>query len=359
MPRNWTRYLANVRTDVGRALVEQGNRIDEARRELTPEKYLRVLHNAGIAARDARRLAAIGRRLSPILELKSDLRLPIRIRTLVALSELSTDTLTRAAQNGGIHATMTESDARLLRGPISVSPSSVVRPTDNWSFSTLRWPRIDGWDGHGYMPGDLYVNCLWYYARDGDTVVDPMAGSGMLLRVWEDRAAWVDGESLNLDMVLSDIVPRGPYSEQILPCDLLREFPTEHADYIVVDPPYCGLSNGQYSELPNDLANMDATSWTNSMERIAERFRTVQVPGGRCTVIVPNNRTLTTGERLLFPNIVRRIFCGAGYELYDVTYASRRTQQTQSRQMGVLNNRARRERVPLADISEVLTFVVP
>ena len=85
----------------------------------------------------------------------------------------------------------------------------------------------------------------------------------------------------------------------------------------------------------------------------------VQIQGGRCTVIVPNNRIITTGERLLFPQVVRRIFCQAGYELYDVTYASRRTQQKQGRQMGVLNNRARRDRVPLSDISEVLTFITP
>lgn len=164
------------------------------------------------------------------------------------------------------------------------------------------------------------------------------------------------GTSISL---LSDLISRGPYDGQILPCDLLEEFPTERADYIIIDPPYCGLVNGQYSELPNDLANMDAIRWTEAMEGIAHRFRSVQIQGGRCTVIVPNNRIITTGERLLFPQVVRRIFCQAGYELYDVTYASRRTQQKQGRQMGVLNNRARRDRVPLSDISEVLTFITP
>ena len=359
MPRDWTRYLANTRTDAGRALVEQGNRIDEARRTLSADVYQRLLAAAGITARDARLLATVGRRLRHLLDLKPELRLPIRIRTLAALSELSTETLRRATDDGRVHVAMTEADVRSLRGPTTASPKSIIRPTDNWSFSTLRWPRIDGWDGHGYIPGDLYANCLWYYAHNGDTVVDPMAGSGMLLRVWEDRATWFDGKHWNLDIVLSDLISRGPYDGQILPCDLLEEFPTERADYIIIDPPYCGLVNGQYSELPNDLANMDAIRWTEAMEGIAHRFRSVQIQGGRCTVIVPNNRIITTGERLLFPQVVRRIFCQAGYELYDVTYASRRTQQKQGRQMGVLNNRARRDRVPLSDISEVLTFITP
>ena len=359
MPRDWTRYLANARTDAGRALVEQGNRIDEARQALTADSYQKILAAAGITPRDGRLLATIGKRLRHLLDLKSGLRLPIRIRTLTALSELSRDTLIRAADEGLVHAAMTEADARSLRGSTASITSRIIRPTDNWNFSTLRWPRIDGWDGVGYVPGDLYANCLWYYAHDGDKVVDPMAGSGMLLRVWEDRAAWMDSEDFRLEIVLSDLTPRGPYSDRILPCDLLENSPTHRADYVIIDPPYCGLVKRQYSDLPNDLANMDTTSWTDAMENIAARLRSIQVQGGRCTVIVPNNRVLTTGERVLFPEVIRRIFCRKDYKLFDVAYASRRTQQKQGRRMGVLNNRARRARVPLADISEVLTFIVP
>ena len=357
MPRDWTRYLANSRTDAGRALVEQGHRIEEARRTLSDDKYLSVLAATGVTARDARQLAMIGKRLWPLLDLKPELRLPIRIRTLAALSELSSETLALSADTGQVHAAMTEADVRSLRGRTQSSLSSIIRPTDNWSFATLQWPRIDGWDGYGYLPGDLYANCLWYYAHDGDMVVDPMAGSGMLLRVWQDRDVWMKNESRTFEIFLSDIFPRGPYGEEIVPCDLLEDFPTDTADYIIMDPPYCGLVNGQYSALSNDLANMDAPRWINAMECVANRFRGVQHQGGRCTVIVPNNRTITTGKRVLFPEIVRRLFCRSGYELYDVVYASRRTQQTQGRRMGVLNNHARRSQVPLADVAEVLTFI--
>ena len=138
---------------------------------------------------------------------------------------------------------------------------------------------------------------------------------------------------------------------------MLDGVPTDKADYIIIDPPYCGLVNSQYSDLPNDLANMDQQGWTKAMGVIANRLRDNQPQGGRCTVIIPNNRTITTGERTLFPEIVRRLFQQAGYHLYDVVYSSRRTQQRQSRQMGILNNRARRARVPMADMSEVLTFI--
>ena len=291
------------------------------------------------------------------MEANASVKLPFRIRTLANLSDLSMEALLNAAETGGLHPAMSEAEVRALRGPASHQISPVIRPTDNWNFSTLRWPRIDGWEGHGYIPGDLYANCIWYYAHEGDTVMDPMAGSGMLLKVWEERADWAEDESRTIEIHMSDLVPRGPYADRIRHCDLIDEVPVDSADYIIIDPPYCGLTPSQYSDLPNDLANMDPKGWTEAMRTIAGRIRATQPDGGRCTVIVPNSRTINTGERILFPEIVRRLFQEGGYQLYDVVYASRRTQQRQGRQMGVLNNRARRERVPMSDISEVLTFI--
>ena len=357
MPRDWQRYLSNAHTDAGRAIVEQGNRINEARQTLPEKRYLDVLSQVGITPRDARMLAAIGSRLYTLLESQPRIRFPYRIRTLSVLADVSVAALTKAADDGLLHPAMTEADARALRGTARGSVPNVIRPTDNWNFSTLRWPRIDGWEGHGYIPGDLYANCLWYYARDGDTVVDPMAGSGMMLKVWEDRDQWRANDAIEIQIALSDLIPRGPYANLIKELDLLASGPTEHADYIIIDPPYCGLVNGQYSDLPSDLANMEPECWIKAMTTIAKRFSDGQPDDGRCTVIVPNSRSIATGERFLFPEVVRRIFQEAGYRLYDVTYASRRTQQRQGRQMGVLNNRARRERVPMADIAEVLTFI--
>lgn len=357
MSRDWRSYLSNGRTDAGRAIIEQGNRIHEARQTLPEKKFLTLIASVGISPRDARLLTRIGHRLHPLLAVDSTLRFPYRIRTLSALSDLSTDVLNKAAGTGKIHPSTTESEIRSMRGTSRTSIPSVIRPTDNWSFSTLRWPRIDGWEGHGYIPGDLYANCLWYYAREGDVVIDPMAGSGMIHKVWEERSEWSEGETRNIRIEMADLVPRGPYADHIQECDLMESVPIDRADYIIVDPPYCGLSDGQYSDLPNDLANMNPSGWVKSMEMIAERFKNVQPDDGRCTVIVPNNRAIATGERTLFPEIIRRTFQQAGYRLYDVTYASRRTQQRQGRHMGILNNRARRERVPMADVSEVLTFI--
>ena len=357
MARDWTAYLTSTPTDAGRALVLQGVRLDQARRQLSETQYARTLARANIRPREAATLANIGRRLHRLLEEHPNIRLPYRLRTLVTLADLSAQQISAAAGDGLIRPAMTEPEAKALRPPSSNPLPSVIRPTDNWNFSRLRWPRIDGYDGYGYIPGDVYANCLWYYARDDDSVLDPMAGSGMILHVWQDRDTWLDDRLPDLTVTGSDLNPRGPYREHIRQQNLLESIPEESYDYIIIDPPYPGLASGQYSDSPNDLANMNPHEWAQAMSSIARGFYEQQEPNSRCTVIIPNNRDIATGQRILFPDAVRSIFRDAGYRLYDTTYASRRTQQKQGRRMAILNNQARRARVPMTDISEVLTFI--
>ena len=357
MPRNWANYLTSAPTNAGRALIVQGSRLDEARRKLTETQYTRVLDGANIAPREAAVLSNIGRRLSHLLKDYPNVRIPYRLRTLLCLADLSPQQVSTAASDGRIHAAMTEAEAKSLRPSSSDPVSSVIRPTDNWNFGTLRWPRIDGFEGHGYIPGDLYANCLWYYAREDDAILDPMAGSGMVLRIWGERDEWLDGTLLDVTVVGSDLAPRGPYEKEIRQHDLLAGPPKEPYDYIIMDPPYPGIADGQYGNSPNDLANMDPRAWERAVNAIAVGFYDSQPDNGRCTVIIPNNRNMVTGERTLFPDIVRTIFRHAGYVLYDTAYASRRTQQKQGRRMAILNNQTRRYRVPMTEISEVLTFL--
>ena len=357
MARDWAAYLTSSPTDAGRALVLQGIRLDEARRQLSETQYVRILARANIRPREAATLANVGRRLHHLLEEHPNIRLPYRLRTLVTLADLSAQQVSDAAKDGRIHSAMTEPEAKALR-PTSSNPlPSVIRPTDSWNFSRMRWPRIDGFDNYGYIPGDVYANCIWYYARDGDSVLDPMAGSGMMLHVWRERHTWLEDRLPNLKVTGSDLNPQGPYAKGIRKQDLLEDLPQEAYDYIIMDPPYPGLVSGQYSNLPNDLANMKLHDWAQSIESIAQRFYNQQPSNGRCTVIIPNNRNIVTGQRNLFPDVVRNIFRDAGYQLYDTTYASRRTQQKQGRRMAILNNQARRARVPMTEISEVLTFL--
>lgn len=267
------------------------------------------------------------------------------------------------AQQGIDRASQALSVSRIVRQIKQAEPSSesefssLIKPTDNWNFSPVHYDRIDGEEGHGYIPGEIYANCLWYYTQPGNTVVAPMAGGGQILRVYEDRRSWARPEPWDLSLHLFDLNPRGKYADQIRQNDLTTGLPIKRADYIVMDVPYFGMVDGQYSNKPEDLANMDEADWTRAMRQIATVCGSVQAAQGLCTVITPNYRDVKTGTRILATRIVQSAFQENDYELFDLAYASRRIQQSQAPGMGVLNNTAKRNRTMLTDISEVMTFI--
>lgn len=237
--------------------------------------------------------------------------------------------------------------------------SSVIKTSDNWNFSSLRYPRIDA-EGNdwGYIPGDLYANCLWYYAHHKDIVVAPMAGMGQIQRVYDDRDNWLGDRKLQLNLHLFDLTPRGPYKNQIQANDLTQKIPLKCANYIVLDIPYFGMSEQQYSTDSRDVANLcNYNEWLSALGKIACNCAAIQTEGDRCTVITPNYRNVKTREIILVTDDIRRLWLNAGYRLYDKVYSSRRIQQTQSFKMANLNNLARKSQIALTDISEVLTFM--
>ena len=231
--------------------------------------------------------------------------------------------------------------------------SSTIKPSDNWNFSPVEYKREDAKDGHGYIPGDIYANCFWYYVRQGDVVVDPMAAAGIAKVVYDDRARWMGEHAFDFELHLFDLSPQSP---DVIQHDLLTRFPLEEADYIFIDPPYYGMAHGQYSDEPNDLANMTLEEWTAAMQTIAEHCAAVQHPSTLCTVVSPNFRDIKTHQIVLLTEIIRQVWEDAGYELYDKAYASRRIQQKQSTRMAAVNNAAKANKTMLTDIAEVLTF---
>jgi ParB family chromosome partitioning protein len=246
--------------------------------------------------------------------------------------------------------------AAVVRDRLGEEQSWLIKPSDNWNFSPVFYGRIDGEEGHGYVPGEVYANCLFYYTKPGDVVVDPMAGGGQIFRVYEDRARWMRPEPWDLDIYGFDLTPRGQYAHRITAHNLRQRFPMDHADYIVMDVPYFGMVDQAYSDSPDDLANMPIDQWETSITAIAIACATAQKPGYLCTVISPNFRDTSTGQIILAPRLIQQAFVQTGYVLHDIAYQSRRIQQQQTPNMAHMNNFARAQRIMLTDMSEILTF---
>ena len=231
--------------------------------------------------------------------------------------------------------------------------SSIIKPSDNWNFSQVYYPRIDGHEKHGYIPGDLYANCFWYFVKPGDVVVDPMAGSGMAHYVYERRDEWMGDHKYDFDLAMFDLTPQ---NSNIVQHDLRLSFPVKKADYIFLDLPYFGMSQKVYSEKSEDLANMGEGKYMNALSSIAGSCSSAQKRGKLCTVVSPNFTDLKNRKVSNISQCIKDAWYRAGYVLHVETYSSRRIQQEQSIGMAKLNNLAKQQKLPLTDISIVMTF---
>ena len=81
----------------------------------------------------------------------------------------------------------------------------IIKPSDWWAFGHPKW-RSDS-DFPGSIPGEIYANALYYFAPATGVAVDPMAGSGMLQRVYDDRAKWQKDIQFELQVHLFHLNP--------------------------------------------------------------------------------------------------------------------------------------------------------
>ncbi|PSB00332.1 hypothetical protein [Merismopedia glauca] len=236
--------------------------------------------------------------------------------------------------------------------------SPIIKPSDNWNFSTVQYGKIDDKpeEDRGYIPGEIYANCFWYYVKPGDLVVAPMAGSGQVWRVYEARQEWMGKDIYDFNLKMFDLTPRGKYKHLITQHDLTKSFPVENSDYIVIDIPYYGMVAQQYSDKPEDLANMALEDWKIAIGAIAKNCAVAQRTGTFCTVISPNYRDIAKGQIFMITDSIRFLWESVGYLFYDKAYSSRRIQQNQTIQMARMNNQAKASRIMLTDITEILTF---
>jgi hypothetical protein len=236
--------------------------------------------------------------------------------------------------------------------------SPIIKPSDNWNFSRVEYGRIDENLGQdkGYIPGEVYANCFWYYVKPGDLVIVPMAGSGQAWRVYESRQEWMGQHIYDFNLKMFDLTPRGKYKDLITQHDLTKIFPVENPAYIVMDIPYYGMVAQQYSNKSEDLANMDLKEWQIAMTTIAKNCAAAQKKGALCTVISPNYRDVIKEQIFMVTDMIRSMWEMAGYLLYDKAYSSRRIQQNQTPQMARMNNQAKAHQTMLTDITEILTF---
>lgn len=229
--------------------------------------------------------------------------------------------------------------------------TSVIQPDDSWTFNPPKYGRIDGETGHGYIPGDLYANVFWYWMIEGGLFVDMMAGSGMAWHVYDRRTEWMNGGYFDFDVRMYDLNPRGPYAEKITKRDATKW--VAKADLAFFDLPYFGMVKNQYSDKASDLANMDLDDWMQAVDRIAANCRD---KCDRVVIVTPQYADRDNVLLVPIPNLVANIFWDNGFCVYEKAYSSRAIQKTQNPRQAMLNNEAKKTKLMLTDMSEVICF---
>ncbi len=155
---------------------------------------------------------------------------------------------------------------RPLGSPRRVSPGSRpplrVLATTLWEYPSQHYDAWIGEDGQvhksrrfggtqgskeyvGATPSWVIWQCLMRYTRAGDTVLDPMCGSGTTLDVCEDLGR----KGLGLDLAPSRPEIRGADA---------RKLPLDDAsvDFVFIDPPYS--THVDYSEDPRCIGKLES-----------------------------------------------------------------------------------------------------
>lgn len=162
-------------------------------------------------------------------------------------------------------------------------------------------------DYAGATPSWVIWQVLQRYTREGDTVVDPMCGSGTTLDVCRD---------LNRKGVGFDLAPTRP---DITQADA-RELPLPDAssDFVFIDPPYSTHIN--YSDDPRCIGKLDAApdsddggrAYYDSMKKVIREIDRVLKPRRYMALYVSDSWKKRKGA----PGEGGGVFMPIGFELF-------------------------------------------
>lgn len=151
-------------------------------------------------------------------------------------------------------------------------------------------PQKNIWNGHDKTPHLNFPgsteprwldNLLYFYTQPFDIVVDPFAGSGSSIEVCKKRFRryWV-----------SDRKPIPERAHEIRPWDVTNGLPPLHnwrdVKLVYLDPPYWKQVEGEYSQDPTDLANMDLDTFHATLGDLIRGFGKKLASGSSIALII-------------------------------------------------------------------------
>jgi DNA modification methylase len=194
-------------------------------------------------------------------------------------------------------------------------PTLRLLATTLWEYASQHYTAADGSREQGSKhyagatPSWVIWQLLMRYTRTGDTVLDPMAGSGTTPDVCRD---------LGRACIALDLVPTRPDIAQAdaraLPLDSLS------ADFVFVDPPYG--THIDYSDDPRCIGKLDAggedhgAAYYAAMERVIAEIHRVLRPRRYMALYVSDSWRKRRGKREEPGAVLGGQFMPIGFELF-------------------------------------------
>lgn len=141
-----------------------------------------------------------------------------------------------------------ESDELTLFKHLDYAP----KPWDVWNY---RRDDVYGLEYPGSIPAGIVFNTLYFYTEEGDLVVDPMAGGGVVGDVCK---------AVNREYMMFDI---NPGRDDIVQHDLNDGFPVADADLVFLDPPYYKKMEKEYGE--ESISSLDRESYLDFFSHLS------------------------------------------------------------------------------------------
>lgn len=132
-------------------------------------------------------------------------------------------------------------------------------------------------DFRGNTPPIIIFQCLMKYTKEGDKLLDPMAGSGTVIDICKE---------LNREVIGFDIRPMRDDIGYGDASDI--KLSDESVDFIFCHFPYWNMI--KYSDDKDDLSNLSLQDYLSKVRKIFCEFKRVLKSGGYCAVLIGDKR---------------------------------------------------------------------
>jgi DNA modification methylase len=192
--------------------------------------------------------------------------------------------------------------------------------TTVWSF-----PDRGDWATHkGDFPGNwapqIPRNLLLRYSKEGDTVLDPMVGSGTTLIECKLLNRNAIGFDINPEYVkltkqrLNFNVTNADIKVEIGDARDLSRIKNESIDFILTHPPYANMIKYSDNKIEGDLSNIgNIKKFCDEIEIVAKEFYRVLKYDKFCAILIGSTRK--NGMFIPIPHMILDRFLKVGFKL--------------------------------------------